>query len=277
MIDIPLTGYVPEVTLSVAPRHADVEPPSFVRLVAHPLRWRLLNELVSGDRRVRELSGLVDEPQSLVSYHLGLLRVGGLVRTRRSSADRRDSYYTIDLSRCREELQAAGEALHPGLRLVPAPPAASPMNDASDRRGSVLFLCTGNSSRSQIAEALLVRMSAGTIDVASAGSDPKPLHPYAVRVMAERGIDIRANRTKHVDELAARHFDIVITLCDRVREVCPEFPSHPQLVHWSIPDPALDGQYAAFECTAVELESRIRFLLDLLGHQPTRRSLHVQR
>jgi protein-tyrosine-phosphatase/DNA-binding transcriptional ArsR family regulator len=265
------------VTLSVALRRADVEPPSFVRLVAHPLRWRLLNELVSGDRRVRELSELVDEPQSLVSYHLGLLRAGGLVRTRRSSADRRDSYYTIDLARCREELQAAGGALHPGLRLVPAPPAAPAVRDASYHRRRVLFLCTGNSARSQIAEALLVRMSAGTIDAASAGSDPKALHPHAVRVMAERGIDISANRTKHVEELASGRFDVVITLCDRVREVCPEFPSHPQLVHWSIPDPALDGRYAAFERTTVELESRIRFLLDLLDHQPTRRSLHVQR
>jgi len=265
------------VTLSVAAPRADVAPPSFVRLVAHPLRWRLLSELVSSDRRVRELTGLVDEPQSLVSYHLGQLRVGGLVRTRRSSADGRDSYYTIDLGRCREELQAAGGALHPALRLVPAPPPTRSASGRSRPPRRVLFLCTGNSARSQIAEAMLVRLSAGTIEAASAGSDPKPLHPYAVRVLAARGIDISANRTKHVDELAARRFDVVITLCDRVREVCPEFPSHPQLVHWSVPDPALDGKYATFERTAVELESRIRFLLDLLDHQPTRRSLHVQR
>jgi protein-tyrosine-phosphatase/DNA-binding transcriptional ArsR family regulator len=265
------------VTPSVTAPRADVEPPSFVRLVAHPLRWRLLNELVSGDRRVRELTGLVHEPQSLVSYHLGRLRVGGLVRTRRSSADGRDSYYAIDLSRCREELQAAGAALHPALRLVPAPPPTRLAGGTSRRRQRVLFLCTGNSARSQIAEALLVHLSAGTIEAASAGTDPKPLHPNAVQAMAERGIDISANRTKHVDELAVRRFDVVITLCDRVREVCPEFPSHPQLVHWSIPDPALDGQHAAFAGTTVELASRIRFLLDLLDHQPTRRSLHVQR
>jgi protein-tyrosine-phosphatase/DNA-binding transcriptional ArsR family regulator len=248
------------------------EPPQFVRLVAHPLRWRLLNVLAGGDRRVRELTDLVGEPQSLISYHLGQLRSGGLVRTRRSSADGRDSYYTLDLSRCREELQLTGGALHPGLRLVPAPPASGP----SRRRWRVLFLCTGNSARSQVAEALLVQMSAGTVDAASAGSDPKPLHPYAVRAMARRGIDISANRTKHVDELASGRFDVVITLCDRVREVCPDFPSHPQLAHWSIPDPTLEGQYAAFERTTVELETRIRFLLDVLDHPPTRRSLDAQ-
>ena len=84
-------------------------------------------------------------------------------------------------------------------------------------------------------------MSAGTIDAASAGSHPKPLHPNAVRVLKKRGIDISANRTKHLDQFVSQRFDIVITLCDRVREVCPEFPSHPQLVHWSMPDPAADG------------------------------------
>jgi protein-tyrosine-phosphatase/DNA-binding transcriptional ArsR family regulator len=270
------------VELALTPRHGAVEPPSFVRLVAHPVRWRLLRELVSSDRRVRELTGLVNEPQSLVSYHLGQLRAGELVQARRSSADRRDSYYTIDLQRCREELQAAGDALHPGLRLAPAPPSTPRADRRPGRHLRVLFLCTGNSARSQIAEALLVRMSEGTIEVASAGSNPKPLHPNAVRVMAERGIDISANRTKHLDEFVSEHFEIVITLCDRVREVCPELPAHPRLVHWSIPDPALGGpteraSYPAFERTAVELEGRIRSLLDLLNQTSTRRSPHAHR
>jgi protein-tyrosine-phosphatase len=145
-----------------------------------------------------------------------------------------------------------------------------------------LFLCTGNSTRSQIAEALLERMSDGTVEAASAGSHPKPLHPNAVRVLKRRGIDISAHRTKHLDEFLSQRFDMVITLCDRVREVCPEFPSHPQLVHWSVPDPGLEGptaraSYPAFERTAIELETRIRFLLHLLARQPTtRRSSHGQ-
>jgi protein-tyrosine-phosphatase len=130
----------------------------------------------------------------------------------------------------------------------------------------VLFLCTGNSARSQIAEALLVQIADGTVDARSAGSNPKPLHPDAVRVMHERGIDISANRTKHLDEFLDDRFDVVITLCDRVREVCPEFPSHPRLVHWSIPDPAREGaiggdSYPAFERTATELETRVGFLM----------------
>jgi ArsR family transcriptional regulator, arsenate/arsenite/antimonite-responsive transcriptional repressor / arsenate reductase (thioredoxin) len=262
---------------SVAPE----TPPGFVRLVAHPLRWQLLRELVRSDRAVWELTRLVDEPQNLISYHLRKLRDGGLVFARRSSADRRDTYYAIDLVRCQGQLQAAAGALHPGLSLVPAP-RTSPYGRRSGRRPRVLFLCTGNSARSQIAEALLERMSDGTVEAVSAGSHPKPLHPHAVRVMRKRGIDLSANRPKYLDEFLAWRFDMVITLCDRVREVCPEFPAHPPLVHWSLPDPALAGStnrasYPAFERTVAELETRISFLLHLLSEPPRRRSTHAKR
>jgi protein-tyrosine-phosphatase len=108
-------------------------------------------------------------------------------------------------------------------------------------RRRVLFLRTGNSTRSQIAEALLGQVSEGTIGAASAGSKPRALHPNAVRVMKKRGVDMSANRTRHLDEFVAQRFDVVITLCDRIRKVGPEFPSHPDLVHWRVPNPALDG------------------------------------
>jgi ArsR family transcriptional regulator, arsenate/arsenite/antimonite-responsive transcriptional repressor / arsenate reductase (thioredoxin) len=95
-------------------------------------------------------------------------------------------------------------------------------------------------------------------------------------------MDISANCTKHLDEFVAQRFDIVITLCDRVREVCPPFASHPRLVHWSIPDPVREGSnnrasLPAFERTAVELETRIRFLLQLLDEPSTRRPHHAER
>jgi ArsR family transcriptional regulator, arsenate/arsenite/antimonite-responsive transcriptional repressor / arsenate reductase (thioredoxin) len=267
---------------TVAARPAVGDLPAFVGLASNPVRWRLLRELVQSDRAVWELMMLVDEPQSLVSYHLRQLRDGGLVSARRSSADRRDSYYTIDLTACQEALQAAGGALHPALRLVPAPPVRL-RPGRSRRRRRVLFLCTGNSARSQMAEALLERMSAGAIEAASAGSHPKPLHPNAVHVLQKRGIDISSNRTKHLDEFVSQRFDTVITLCDRVREVCPEFPSHPELVHWSVPDPTLDGptdraSYPAFERTAAELETRISYRLHLLADPTTtRRSTNAKR
>src|SRR3974390_1641232 len=101
--------------MSPAPAAPDVAPPTFLQLAGTPLRWRLLSELARSDRIVHELTTLVGEPQNLVSYHLGKLREGRLVSARRSSADRRDTYYGLDLARMSELISAAGGDLHPGL------------------------------------------------------------------------------------------------------------------------------------------------------------------
>ncbi|WP_460442003.1 metalloregulator ArsR/SmtB family transcription factor [Amycolatopsis stemonae] len=229
-----------------------VEPPVFVRLMADPVRWRLARELAAGDRRVRELVTAVGQPQNLVSYHLRRLRSAGLVTARRSSFDGRDSYYHLDLARCAEAWAEAGAALHPGFG-----PAAG-----ANRRGRtrVLFLCTGNSGRSPLAEALLRHHARDAVDVVSAGSHPKPLHPEAVRVAAEYGITLEHEPT-HLDSLRRRRFDWVISLCDKVREVAPAFPGRPVTIHWSLADPAREPDPGrAFRRTAAELATRIRFL-----------------
>ena len=251
-------------------------PPAFLRLAGHPLRWELLNELARSDRQVRELTSLLGQPQNLVSYHLGKLRAGGLVAMRRSSADRRDAYYSADLARCGELLSTAGAALHPGLRLN-AHPGLRPADSAGEqftvgrpgprpaRPVRVLFLCTGNSSRSQMAEAFLRKLSGGAIGAFSAGSHPKPLNKNAVLAMREHGIDISGQRAKHLSTFSSQRFDYVISLCDRLREICPQFPGHPEMIHWSIPDPAApegaaDGGYPAFRGVAADLRSRVAFL-----------------
>src|SRR4051794_36261459 len=246
-------------------------PPSFLRLAGHPLRWSLLSELARSDRRVGELCELAGRRQSLVSYHLRQLRDGGLVSLRRSAADGRDTYYVLDLARCGELLRSAGVSLHPGLAATPRPRSKRQRGATVTR---VLFLCTGNSARSQIAEALASQLSGGALSAASAGSHPKRLHPSAVRVMRKRGIDLSGRRSKHLSEFAGQRFDYVISLCDRVREVCPEFPGGPELIHWSIPDPARDEDaLPAFERAAAELCTRVAFLIAAIEPTTTRREV----
>lgn len=213
-----------------------------------------------------ELCELADQRQSLVSYHLRQLRDGGLVSHRRSAADRRDTYYVLDLARCGELLRSAATSLHPGLAAHAGPPPARSERRVGAGAARILFLCTGNSARSQMAEALCVELSGGALTATSAGSHPKPLHPNAVRVMRRRGIDLTGRRSKHLSEFAGERFDYVISLCDRVREVCPEFPGAPEQIHWSIPDPAREPgddeqTLPAFERTAAELEMRLGFFI----------------
>jgi protein-tyrosine-phosphatase/DNA-binding transcriptional ArsR family regulator len=246
-----------------------------VQLAAHPIRWRILGELARSDRRVRELTDVIAEPQSLVSYHLGRLRTGGLVTARRSSADGRDAYYSVDLARCGDLVASAAASLHPGLRLGPVAGDREHSTRSPQRAPSVLFLCTGNSARSQMAEALMVHRASFPVKVFSAGSRPKPLHPNAVRVMRTRGIDIRDHRPKHLGEFARRRFGYVVTLCDRLREECPEFPGQPDVTHWSMPDPSAAGAtdaetYPVFARVADEIERRIHFLLALIEQEAPR-------
>ena len=244
----------------------------FLRLTGDPVRWQLLRELARSDRRVQELTGLTGRPQPVVSYHLGQLRSAGLVSARRSSADGRDAYYRVDLPELGRRLAETGRAVHPGLRLTAgvavaaAEPPAAPV-------ARLLFLCTGNSARSQIAEALAVARSQGRVAAASAGSHPKPVHANAVRVMRERGVDMGSCRSKHLSLFAGQQFDHVITLCDKVRETCPEFPGHPGFIHWSTSDPATSGDgdeatLPAFRELAADVETRVAYLLASLGALP---------
>jgi ArsR family transcriptional regulator, arsenate/arsenite/antimonite-responsive transcriptional repressor / arsenate reductase (thioredoxin) len=255
--------------------------PPVVRLLADPVRWQLMRELAAGDQRVRELTAAVGQPQNLVSYHLRQLRAAGLVTARRSSYDARDVYYQADLEGCARALAASASALHPGLALpfgglpstalplAGSPSAASPLSAVAAGPARVLFVCTGNSGRSPMAAALLAHRAGGSVEAASAGTSPKPLHPAAVAVMRDRyRIDIGDHRPTPVEAVAGEKFGSVITLCDRAREHCPGFAGHPGLIHWSLPDPAAaegdQAGYPAFERVAAELDTRIRFLLPVV-------------
>lgn len=254
--------------MSQASTLRNASPPTFLQMAGHRVRWWLLCELARSDRVVSELAALVGEPQNLVSYHLGKLRAGRLVRARRSAADGRDTYYGLDLVRVRALLSEAGGALHPGLRLAP------PQQGEGRVSCRVLFLCTGNSARSQMAEALIRARSKGGVEARSAGSHPQPLHPNAVRAMREDfSLDLSDQVSKPLEQFAGERFDVVVTLCDKVREVCPEFPGQPDAIHWSLPNPVTDeddaATYPLFQQTAAELETRIGFLLIQLAVRST--------
>lgn len=102
----------------------------------------------------------------------------------------------------------------------------------------VLFLCTGNSCRSQMAEGWLRHLAGDRFDVVSAGTKPVGLHADAVLVMREAGVDISGQHSKNVSEVLQQRFDFVITVCDSAKEACPYFPGGVQRLHWSFSDPA---------------------------------------
>lgn len=260
-------------------RAAAMQPPEILGLLSDPLRWQMVSELGRSDRRVGELVHITGKPQNLVSYHLAELRRAGVVDSRRSSADGRDVYYRADLPQCQTLLGAVGLSLHPGLAFATVDSAIDGAAEQRGRRPRLLFLCTGNSARSQMAEALVEHRSAGAVVARSAGSHPKPLHPNAVRVMAERGIDIAGRPTKSVARFTHQRFDRIITLCDKVREVCPEFPGDPVAAHWSIADPAASGDtdsatYPAFQRVADEIASRVALLLAEIRTRHMERTRH---
>lgn len=128
----------------------------------------------------------------------------------------------------------------------------------------ILFLCTGNRARSQMAEGLARAMAAADVEVASAGTKPNPkgVHPLAVEMLRERGIDASGHRSKHLDELRGE-FDYVITLCDSAAQECPMYPARRARLHWGLRDPDLGGSDAAreralFAEICEEIERRLR-------------------
>jgi protein-tyrosine-phosphatase/DNA-binding transcriptional ArsR family regulator len=246
------------------------QPPELLKILAHEVRWKILNALSLGDLRVGELIQVLNQPANLVSYHLKLLRENGVVASRRSSADGRDIYYKLNLECLQALYFSAGEQLHPALHVEVS--CLKPVELSVEWPARILFVCTHNSARSQMAEALMRRAAGEAAEVYSAGRQPSAVHPLAVKVMAARGIDMDRQRSKHLDEFAGHSFNYVITVCDRAREVCPVFPDQPVNVHWSLPDPAEMGateeeRRLAFEQTADQLATRIHYLLSFIGKQ----------
>lgn len=257
--------YAPRMTKQTRPMPS--EPPALLKLLAHSHRWKLVRALAGSDRRVGELVAFLGEPQNLVSYHLRQLKGVDLVRERRSSADQRDVFYSLNLEGLGRELATAREQIHPGLGDQLADDRRRQALPAGLR---VLVLCTHNSARSQMAEGLLRHLSGGKVEAFSAGTQVTRVHPLAIAAMAGAGIDIGGQRSKHLGEFAGQRFDYVITVCDHANETCPVFPGAPERIHWSIADPsAVDGseekRLKAFQVAMIDLKTRLSYFLDALA------------
>jgi len=230
-----------------------------LKLLADDTRWRLLGALRHNDRQAGELAAQCQLPQNLVSYHLGLLRQAGLVQTHRSDADARVFYYGLDLVALQRAYQQIGAA----LPLPAAAPATLPS-------ATVVFLCTHNSARSQMAEGWLRQLSGGRIAARSAGVDPTALDPLAAQVMAEAGVDIGYQRAKGIEAVSTEQPNAVVTVCDRARESCSSCLEAPVQLHWSIPDPVrrahdLSDPADAYRAARDTLRVRVE---GLLGEMP---------
>jgi ArsR family transcriptional regulator len=230
-----------------------------LKLLADDTRWRLLDVLRHSDQQAGELAAQCALPQNLVSYHLGLLRQGGLVQAHRSDADARVFYYGLDLVGLQQAYEQIGAVLPLRITSLATLPSAT-----------VVFLCTHNSARSQMAEGWLRQLSGGRITARSAGVAPTTLDPLAAQVMAEAGVDIGYQQAKGIEALRAEQPSAVVTVCDRARESCSSCLEAPVQLHWSIPDPVrraqdlsdpVDAYRAARDTLRVRVEG-------LLGEMP---------
>jgi arsenate reductase len=142
-----------------------------------------------------------------------------------------------------------------------------------DRPIRVLFVCTGNSARSVMAEALLRHHGGDRFEVYSAGTVPKGMNPLTLKVLAEAGIDASWARSKSVNEFLGQSFDYVVTVCDQARQVCPVFPGVHESLHWGYEDPAEamgteEERLAVFRRVFIQIGERVRQFATVTSRQP---------
>ncbi|MBA2363127.1 MAG: metalloregulator ArsR/SmtB family transcription factor [Chloroflexia bacterium] len=256
---------------------ASLDVAQFFKALADDTRLRIVHLLALSDMRAGEVTERLGLQQNAVSYHLKQLRAVGLVRDRRSTADARDVYYSVDLNRLHTLYHAAGESLHQSLASEQR--SSGETGDQIAQPLRILFLCTHNSARSQLAEAIARRIGGDSVDAYSAGSVVSELHPLTVQLLAEWDIDTTGHRSKTMDEFLGQQFDYIITTCDQANEGCPVFPGDPKRIHWSFADPKAvedpEEQLRAFQTIRGELLTRIRYLLGL-PHPRTGARIHLR-
>ena len=238
-----------------------VEVGLFFRVLGDQIRPIVAQLLTFRDLRAGEIAEHLQIPQNAVYYHLKQLRVIGLLRDRRSNADGRDIYYSIDQERLGALYRQAGMALQLDLRDRWATEESTP---TAGQPLGVLFLCTHNSARSQFAEGMARSVGGAAVAAYSACHPLAELHHITSALLPDGDVDPSKQTSKMLDTFAGQSFDYVITVCDRVREHHLTFPGEPQHLHWSIPDPTAAPEaerWEAFRAVRHEINVRVRHLL----------------
>jgi arsenate reductase (thioredoxin) len=246
--------------------------------LSEEVRLRLLLLLADGELCVCDLIGALDLPQSTISRHLAYLKNSGWVDCRRQGvwmhyrlAAAMNSFQTEILAALRREFAASDQARRDlaNLRLrlryrdgerscgdeQPAQHAGH-RKKGKQMKPTILFLCTGNSCRSQMAEGWARHLLGDRYEIFSAGLEKHGMNPLAIKVMAEAGVDISGQYSKTVSELGRRDFDYVITLCGHASETCPWFPG--RVIHHGFDDPPRLATNAASEEEALGHYRRVR-------------------
>ncbi len=227
------------------------------KALSEPIRLRLAVILARrGETCVCELARAVGEQHFKVSRHLGIMRAAGMVDARREGTW---MYYSIVNARtkfeksvinCLAESFDSDETVKSDLRRM--------KGTGCSLRLKVLFLCTGNSCRSQMAEGWAKHLKADMIEPYSAGVVKKGVDPLAVEVMAEEGVDISGHKSKTVFEVLEKKFDYVITLCSDAQKTCPVFPGRAKVLHKGFDDPPALAKKAKTEKEKLAYYSRVR-------------------
>ena len=226
-----------------------------------------------------DLVRVLASPQPKISRHLAYLRKAGLVKARKDGLWMHYSLSPAKTRFHRKVLECFPAAL-PTSRSLPGTPGGEPMAAGCGEvlrlilffqiyslmrmeqrpmdKLKVLFLCTGNSCRSQMAEGWARKLKGESIDAYSAGIEPHGMNARAVQVMTEAGVDISGQRSKHVNELASIPFNYVVTVCDHANETCPMFPGQVKRVHVGFEDPPKLAQSAKTEKEALDHYRRVR-------------------
>jgi arsenate reductase len=245
--------------------------------LSDPTRLRLLAAVIdppstTGEVCVCDLTDLVDLAPSTVSKHLSILRDAGLIEGRkdgrwmhyRSAQDAdarplRDAIEWVRLAKTSDkQLLADTQRIRTIVCSADVGRCCAPADtNTAPSRPRVLFLCTGNSCRSQMAEGWARHLKPDVIEAYSAGTKPQGLNPLAVKAMREVGVDISAGTSKRPDQIGVP-FDIVITVCDSAREACPILPGAPRTIHVGFDDPPHLAKSAATETEALTHYRRVR-------------------